>query len=92
MSQLFLKRRAFSHESETRAVVYAGAAEDETRKAFIVKADARNLINSIWIDPRAPQEYVDAFTAYLKKEIKFKGVVKKSSLYAARTPLDERES
>jgi hypothetical protein len=92
MSQLFLKRRAFSHESETRAVIYASSVGDEERKAFVVKVDARNLINSIWIDPRAPQEYVDAFTSYLKKELKFKGVVKKSSLYAARSPLEASES
>lgn len=92
MSQLFLKRRAFSHESETRAVIYTSTAQQQGRNAFVVKVDARNLINSIWIDPRAPQEYVDAFTSYLTKEIKFKGTVKKSSLYAARTPLEASES
>ena len=88
MSQLFLKRRAFSHESETRVVIYASSFDDEVRKAFSIKVDAKSLINSVWIDPRAPQEYVDAFTSYLKKDVKFKGVVKKSSLYAARTPQD----
>ena len=92
MSQLFLKRRAFSHESETRAVVYTSSGDDGVQKAIVVKVSAHSLINSIWIDPRAPQEYVDAFTAYLKKELKFKGVVKKSSLYAARTPLEASES
>lgn len=89
MSQLFLKRRAFSHESETRAVVYARAMGDEVRKSVSVKVDAKSLINSVWIDPRATQEYVDAFTSYLKTVIKFKGVVKKSSLYAARTSQDD---
>lgn len=91
MSQLFLKRRAFSHESETRVVVYATSRDGVPRKAYAVTVDAHALINSVWIDPRAPQEYVDAFSTYLKKSIKFKGVVKKSSLYASRTPLEANE-
>ena len=87
LSLLFLKRDEFSHEGETRVVVHDHAATgDAPRKGFIIEADTYQLLTSIWIDPRAPQAYVEAFTQYLKEQLKFLGTVEKSSLYAARNP------
>ncbi len=85
ISPLFLKRDAFSHEKETRVVVLDNAATGDTpHKGFIIKADTRRLLIDIYIDPRAPQAYVEAFTLYLKEQLKFPGIVEKSSLYADR--------
>jgi hypothetical protein len=87
VAPLFLKRNAFDHELETRVVIYHGsAATDEVRKGVHIKVNARELIRSIWIDPRAPKEYAEAFTHYLEAKVGFKGVVKQSTLYAARDP------
>lgn len=85
VAPLFLKRIAFDHERETRAVIYKpNDPSGNEQKGVSIKVDANALIRSIWIDPRAPKEYVEAYTHYLKKELKFKGVVKQSTLYAAR--------
>lgn len=86
---LFMKRNAFHHEYEVRAVVYNREPQPtDSGKGVVIPVDAQTLIRSIWIDPRAPQEYVDAYSLYLKKKLKFPGVVKKSTLYEAPEPID----
>lgn len=85
VAPLFIKRIAFDHERETRAVIYKpNDLSGNEQKGISIKVDPNSLIRNIWIDPRAPKEYVEAYTHYLKKELKFQGVVKQSSLYAAR--------
>jgi hypothetical protein len=89
VAPLFLKRNAFSHEAEVRAVIHVpGNDNDAKRKGVTVKVDAHALLRSIWLDPRAPSAYVEAFTYYLKRKLKFTGTVEKSGLYAALSSLE----
>lgn len=81
-AHLFLKRVAFEHEAETRVVVFdtsrpAGVAE----KSVKVSLKSRQLIDSVLVDPRAPDEFVEAYRHLLKDRLKFPGSVKKSLLY-----------
>jgi Protein of unknown function (DUF2971) len=79
---LFFKRKAFDHERETRAVVFdSSCLTSEACKGITIDIEPFNVITSIWIDPRAPQAYVDAYKYYLKKKLKFPGTVEKSKLY-----------
>lgn len=79
---LFLKREAFAHESEWRASIYCPEADRKNiRPGISVSVDPHSLIDSILLDPRAPQELVDAFTYYFKEKLKFKGRVSRSALY-----------
>lgn len=86
---LFMKRNAFHHEYEVRAVVYDREPQaTDSGKGVVIPVAAKTLIRSIWIDPRAPKEFVEAYTLYLKEKLKFPGVVKKSTLYEAPEPID----
>ncbi len=90
IAPLFLKRNAFDHELETRVVVYHPSQNDDPpRKGVAIKVKSRDLVRSIWIDPRAPKEYAEAYANYLKNVLKFEGTVKQSSLYATRDPKGE---
>lgn len=83
---LYLKREAFSHESEWRATIYCPEANRaEVRNGIAVKIDPHKVIDSILLDPRAPQELVDAFTYYFKEKLNFKGRVARSVLYKSPT-------
>jgi hypothetical protein len=87
IAPLFVKRNAFDHEAETRVVIhYPSKTAPIDRKGTSIKVDASKLIRSIWIDPRAPKAHVEAYKFYLEKKLKYKGVVKQSSLYAADDP------
>jgi len=80
---LFLKRRAFDHEQEVRVVVYdASCLDGDPCKGISIKIDPFQLLRSIWIDPRAPNEVVKAYRYYLKEKLGFPGTVEKSGLYA----------
>lgn len=80
---LFVKREAFRHEDEVRAVVLAPPEIDHAvRGAFRLKVQMRWLIDNVLIDPRAPDEFVDAYRHYLKDRLEFPGYVGKSALYA----------
>jgi len=86
---LFMKRNAFHHEYEVRAVVYDREPQPtDNGKGVVIPVDAKALIRSIWIDPRAPKEYVEAYSHYLRKKLKYPGVVKKSTLYDAPEQID----
>jgi hypothetical protein len=79
---LFWKRRAFDHEQETRVVVYgAKYLKGKPRKVISVEVDPFTVLTSIWIDPRAPDEVVNAYKYYLKDKLQFPGIVEKSRLY-----------
>jgi hypothetical protein len=81
---LFLKREAFAHEAEWRATIYC-PDEDRSKPSngVGIKINPHELIDSILLDPRAPQELVDAFAYYFKHKLKFKGRVARSVLYAS---------
>lgn len=79
---LFLKRVAFEHEAETRVVVFDMDQPLESRaKSIKVTLPTRKLVDSVLVDPRAPDEYVDMYRTYLAQTLRFTGKVEKSSLY-----------
>lgn len=89
-AHLLLKRPAFEHEAETRVVV-ADLSENarEGTRGFKIKLDSKSLIESVLVDPRAPDAFVDTYRHYLKDVLGFKGAVKKSLLYRSD---DRREA
>lgn len=81
---LYLKRDAFRHESEWRATLYFPNEKDiGGTKAVKIPIDPHSFIDRILLDPRAPDELVEAFKFYFKNKIKFKGEVVRSQLYKA---------
>ncbi len=81
---LCVKRAAFSHEAEVRAILYDSNAlrsESDSRKGINVKVDGAELIDSIRLDPRASDELCEALSHYFRNILGFKGSVKKSLLY-----------
>lgn len=79
---LYMKREAFAHESEWRATIYCHDADRSViQNGVKVAVNPHKIIDSILLDPRAPQELVDAFTFYFKEKLKFKGRVMRSALY-----------
>ena len=81
-AHLFLKRVAFEHEAETRVVVFDTTQPAEVAtKSIKVTLNSRQLIDSVLVDPRAPDEFAQAYRHLLKDRLKFPGSVKKSLLY-----------
>jgi len=81
-AHLFLKRTAFSHEAETRVVVFdPSQALDANAPGLKIELNSRQLIDSVLVDPRAPDEFVAAYKHYIQDHLKFTGSVKKSQLY-----------
>lgn len=86
MKILYMKREAFAHEAEWRATIYCHDADrTQIRKGISVAVNPHKFIDSVLLDPRAPQELVDAFTYYFKEKIRFKGRVARSVLYKSPT-------
>lgn len=82
VSALNLKRMAFSHEKEWRAILYSKSAQPlQKNSGFTVPVNAHELIKDILLDPRAPDELINAFKFYFKNKILFKGSVRRSALY-----------
>lgn len=78
-----MKRLAFDHECETRAVIVdEDCLEGVPKKGISIPVDPFRLLTSIWIDPRAPDEIVKAYKFYLKEKLGFPGMVERSGLYA----------
>ncbi len=83
---LFMKRDSFDHESEYRVIVTVPeSTEEQVRKGLKVAVDPYKLIDSILLDPRAPDELSAALTYYFKEKVGFKKRVQKSVLYRAPT-------
>jgi hypothetical protein len=82
VDMLYVKRRAFSHENEWRATLYCPAEVTTSgKKGIAIPVDPHEFINGILLDPRAPDELVDAFKFYFKNKLGFKGPVRRSVLY-----------
>jgi len=83
---LLIKRRAFSHEQEVRVIII-----DRHRKSnkgiLKIKLNPYEIIQSILIDSRAPDELLDVYSNYLKNELKYNGRISKSILYKPLTRL-----
>lgn len=81
---LCIKRLAFKHEQEVRAIFYNRMAmrEEHSRETGIdVFVDGFELIESVMFDPRVPEEICKAMKHYIKDVLKFPGAVGKSQLY-----------
>ena len=88
MDALFLKREAFDHEAEYRAVLHiSSASEEDIRDGVKVKVNAHKLVDSILLDPRAPKELAAAFAFYFTDKLNYKQRVVPSVLYKSQTPL-----
>lgn len=89
-AHLMLKRVAFDHEAETRVVVIdlSKAARDGAR-GLTLNLDSKNLIESVLVDPRAPDAFVDSYRHYLKDVLGYRGTVKKSQLYRSDVTREE---
>lgn len=80
---LFHKREAFDHEKEVRALLFCPTIDQSQKDIGLkVQVDGHRLIESIYLDPRAPEPLADALTHYFKEVLKFEGEVQKSELYA----------
>ena len=81
-AHLFLKRVAFEHEAETRVVIFDTTLPSESStKSVKLRMNSRQLIDSVFVDPRAPEEFLEAYRYLLKDQLRFSGSVKKSLLY-----------
>jgi hypothetical protein len=81
-AHLWLKRRAFDHEAETRAVVFDPARlAKPAARGIVIPVDTRNVLDSVLVDPRAPEAFVSAYQHYLSERLGFKKPVKRSQLY-----------
>ncbi|GFM57332.1 hypothetical protein PSCICF_35100 [Pseudomonas cichorii] len=85
---LCIKRSAFEHENEVRAILFDSNAEREegsVLKSVVVDFSGIDLIDSILFDPRAPDELCHAMRHYLKDVLGFSGDVRKSKLYTVKS-------
>lgn len=79
---LYIKRLAFNHEKEWRAILFSKDAQPSQEHAgFTVPVDPHDFVNNILLDPRAPEELVNAFKFYFKGKLLFKRPVRRSVLY-----------
>ncbi|MCH5542227.1 DUF2971 domain-containing protein [Pseudomonas syringae pv. syringae] len=84
---LYMKREAFSHEAEWRAMFFTKKeSREKEEKGISIKIDPHKFIDRILLDPRAPDELVRAFEFYFKEKLGFKGNVQRSSLYKIPEP------
>ncbi|EJD6475425.1 DUF2971 domain-containing protein [Providencia rettgeri] len=82
---LFMKREAYEHESECRVIATCQSTSSKmTNNGIKIQIDAKRMIDSILIDPRAPTELADALIYYFKNKIGFTKKCQKSVLY--KTP------
>lgn len=90
---LLLKRRAFKHEDEVRIVAYARdrSSTHIPRDGYKIAVKPHELITGVLVDPRAPNQFVDAYRHYLNNVLGYKGAVKKSQLYAQRAPIEVQD-
>lgn len=85
---LYLKRDAFDYESEYRAVISCPDANKSNEPNGVkVEVNPFDLIDSILLDPRAPDELAAALAYYFKEKIGFQKKVRRSALYKSPVPL-----
>ncbi|EYC50033.1 hypothetical protein AZ34_02355 [Hylemonella gracilis str. Niagara R] len=87
----FMKRSAFKHEQEVRALLFCeDAPANQPQKGWTINVDGCELVESILLDPRVPEHFGAAMKNYLKREIRFNGSVQKSALYSKPPVFDGR--
>lgn len=85
---LCIKRSAFEHENEVRAILFNSNADREDSgvlKGIVVNFEGIDLIDSILFDPRAPDELCHAMRHYIQDVLGFTGTVRKSKLYTVKS-------
>lgn len=83
---LLLKREAYAHENEWRAVIY-GDAPEAGDAGLRVQIDPARVITSVLLDPRAPEEWVAESARFFAEELGFKKPVKASALAKPPDPI-----
>ncbi|NVZ52787.1 DUF2971 domain-containing protein [Pseudomonas sp. B6002] len=82
VDMLYMKREAFSHENEWRATLFCPEeVRADGKKGITIPVDPHRFIQSIVLDPRAPDELVNAFMFYFKLKLGFVGRISRSVLY-----------
>lgn len=76
---LLLKREAYAHENEWRAVIY-GDAPEAGDAGLRVQIDPARVITSVLLDPRAPEEWVAESARFFADELGYRKPVKASAL------------
>lgn len=89
---LYMKRDAFEHEDEWRATLYSrSAVATKNQNGFTVPIDPHEFIDRILLDPRAPEELINAFKYYFKDYYGYKRSVQRSALYRSPEPIQIEE-
>jgi hypothetical protein len=83
---VLFKRNAFSHEQEVRILVCDRHKLGENGILHI-KCDPHNIVQSVLTDSRAPDEWLDIYSTYLRDTLGYKGSINKSVLYNPLEPL-----
>jgi hypothetical protein len=78
---LLIKRSSFAHEKEVRILIIDRNSKSKNG-VLKIKLDPHQLIDSILIDSRASDEWLDVFSHYLKDVIGFRGTISRSTLYS----------
>ena len=65
-----------------------GTPPNDVSKGFKVSVDPHALVETILVDPRAPDEFVQAYQHYFRDKLGFVGRIAKSALYADREPIE----
>jgi hypothetical protein len=84
-SYLF-KRNAFSHEDEVRILVVDRSSRPKDGVLSLAMSPG-DVIQSVLVDPRAPESVVHMYKSYLKSEFGFTRSVQQSQIYRAPKPL-----
>ena len=83
MRALLLKRAAFDHEEEVRAVVHVDSNGQYGRlgPSFRLPVDPHALIDELVFDPRADSIFMSVVSHYLRSRLCFEGKIGRSDLY-----------
>ena len=77
---ILIKRNSFAHEQEIRVLIIDRHLKSKNG-TIKLKIDPHKIIQSVLVDSRAPDEWLQVYSHFLKNNIGFKGSVNKSVLY-----------
>lgn len=84
---LLIKRDSFDHEAEIRVILLSRSSA-EIRTSCRVAIDPHSLIENIYFDPRVDPLFEKIAKHFLRTKLKYKGQIKKSSLYRVPSSID----
>jgi len=81
---LLVKRLAFKHEREVRALIFATAGDEAKGASDLLKCqvDPHALIDQVMLDPRYSAENAESVRKQILRQTNFRGEILKSLLYA----------